>query len=130
MAVPDILPIRLMEDMHTKFVGRCADGTQFFLNEFNDDSTEVVVLYRFDADGIYLDHNVRRTDSTQAEALKTELLVKLESPVFCDIAVRPFSVSVDAVNYGLLVDAEDECVHLQPHTQITFMDPWDGEYYT
>lgn len=28
------------------------------------------------------------------------------------------------------VDAEGECIHLQPHSQITFLHPWDGEYYT
>ena len=130
MALPDILPIRLMEDLHTAFVGRCSDGTQFFLNDFSDGSTEMLVLYRFDADGNYLGHDLQRTDRTQTETVKAELLTKLENPTYCDIAVRPFAISVDGVNYGLLVDAEDECVHLQPHSQITFMAPWDGEYYT
>lgn len=130
MSVPETIPIRIMADLHSAIIGRCADGTQFFLNQFHEGSTEVLVLYRFEADGRYLDHVVRRTDRTQSEAATTELLSKLENPEFCDIAVRPFCVSVDGESYGLLVDTEDECVHLQPHTQITFMEPWDGEYYT
>ena len=130
MAIPDILPIRLMEDLHTALVGRCPDGSQFFLNDFSEGSTDVLVLYRFDADGNYLSHELKRTDGTQTETAKTDLLATLDTPTCCDIAVRPFVVSVDGVKYGLLVEADSECVHLQPHSQITFMAPWDGEYYT
>ena len=58
MAIPDILPTRLMEDLHTALVGRCLDGSQFFLNYFSEGSTDVLVLYRFDADGNYLGHEL------------------------------------------------------------------------
>ncbi len=130
MRVPPQIPIRLMEDLHTADIGRCDDGMQFFLNEFRDGSTDVLVLYRFDADGNYHHHQIRRTDATGAAAVRRELLAELQNPCNCDIRVKPFTLSVDGVEYGLIVDAEDECVHLQPHSQITFMDPWDGEYYT
>lgn len=119
-----------MEDLHTALVGRCPDGTQFFLNDFSDGAIDVLVLYRFDADGNYLGHELQRTRGKQAEAAKAELLATLDTPTCCDIAVRPFFVSVDGMKYGLVVDADSECVHLQPHSQISFLAPWDGEYYT
>ena len=119
-----------MEDLHTALVGQCPDGTQFLLNELSEGSLVVLVLYCFDADGHYLGHELQRNDGNQAEAARTDLLNKLDTPVRCNIAVRPFSVKVDGVKYGLVVDEDDECVLLQPHSQVTFMAPWDGEFYT
>jgi hypothetical protein len=34
MPIPEVLPIRDMDDLHTAFVGHRGGGTQCFLNEF------------------------------------------------------------------------------------------------
>ncbi|GAA5511234.1 hypothetical protein Rcae01_06750 [Novipirellula caenicola] len=58
------------------------------------------------------------------------MLSQLDDVQFCDISVRPFQIQIDGVNFGLVADDDHGCVHLQPGSQITFMEPWDGEYYT
>ncbi len=119
-----------MEDLHTAIVGRGADDTQFFLNDFTDDQTEVVILYRFDANGNYIQHKLRRTTPSDVDDVKTELFNTIKNPKLCDISVRPFDVSIDGETFGLVVNETGETVELQPHSQISFMEPWDGEYNT
>ena len=130
MPTPEKIPVRLMEDLHTATIGRCAYGTQFMLNEFTDGSTEVVILYHFDSDGNYLRHKLAQTNQTNAEAAKSKLMDNIKDHELCDISVRPFEISVDGKVYGLVVSPNGESVNLQPHSQISFMEPWDGEYYT
>lgn len=76
------------------------------------------MLYRFDSDANYLTHDIRHVDGSQIDNVQEELMSQLRNPLFCDIEVRTFSISVDGDTYGLIVDVEKECVHLQPHSQI------------
>lgn len=143
MAIPDIIPIRRMADLHTEYVGRCADGTQFFLNEAfvhldspAEDRHEYLVLYLFDADGEFVKHTfwhggtTAECDRSELEAKRDELLAELGDVTLCDIAVRPFSVRIDDITFGLIPNVDDETVELEPSSQISFTEPWDGEYYT
>lgn len=147
MPIPEIIPIAWMEDLHTEFIGHCADGTQFFLNEvfvfrepksknWQDSRHEYLVLYLFDSDGNYLKHEswyagtTATLDEEILEAKRDEMLAELGEINFCNIAVRPFSVQIDGITFGLIDDKEKEMVTLQPSSQISFMAPWDGEYYT
>ncbi|WP_345689743.1 hypothetical protein [Novipirellula caenicola] len=56
MAIPELLQIRLMQDMHTQCIGRCAEGMQFFLNDFANATCQGLILYLFDVDGNYVRH--------------------------------------------------------------------------
>lgn len=147
MPIPEVIPIRLMEDLHTEFVGRCADGTQFFLNEVSvhqgahtenraASCHEYLVLYLFDSDGYYLKHKYWYGGTTATcnqrvlDAKRHELLATLGNVKYCDIAVRLFSVQIDNITFGLIPNTEHESVELEPGSQISFTEPWDGEYYT
>lgn len=147
MAIPEIIPMRRMEDLHTEFVGRCADGTQFFLNEtfveldpqFEDwkqSRHEYLVLYLFDFAGHYVRHSWWHGGTTsecnrrELESKRDQMLAELGDVQFCDISVRSFSVKIDDVVFGLIPNTDDETVELEPSSQISFEAPWDGEYYT
>jgi hypothetical protein len=147
MPIPDVIPIRLMEDLHTEFVGRCADGTQFFLNEafvFRGPFTEnwaacrheYLILYLFDGDGYYLEHRywyggtTATCDQGAIDAKRQEMLAALGKFKYRDIAVRPFSIQIDSITFGLIPNIDDESVELEPSSQISFTEPWDGEYDT
>jgi len=119
MPIPDIIPICRMEDLQTGFVGRCADGKQFFLNEafvhrgprtkdWQDSRHEYLVLYLFDSDGHFIKHTywhggtTAKCDQNQLKAKRDELLAELGDISFCDIAIRPFSVKIDNIPFGLI----------------------------
>ena len=76
------------------------------------------MLNRFDSDANYLTHDIIHVYGSQIDNVQEELMSQLRNPLFCDIEVRTFSISVDGDTYGLIVDVEKECVHLQPHSQI------------
>jgi hypothetical protein len=44
--------------------------------------------------------------------------------------VKLFQTTIDGVVFGLVPDAENETVELQPSSTIAFQSPWDGEYDT
>lgn len=149
MPIPELLPIRYMDDLHTAFVGRCRDGKQFFLNElwvyreplsedWLENRDECLVLYLFDSEGNYLSHQFWNGGSSKVctqESLANMrhlMLASLEPCTFCDIAVKLFSIEIEGTTFGLIQhpDPDWEAVHLEPGCQISFAEPWDGEYYT
>jgi formate hydrogenlyase regulatory protein HycA len=103
---------------------------------WGDSRREYLVLYLFDSDGYYIRHNywyggtTTNCDRREFEAKRQEMLAELGEFEYCDIAVRPFSVQIDNITFGLIPNADDESVELEPSSQISFMEPWDGEYYT
>jgi len=64
------------------------------------------------------------------EQEKTEFLSGLVPYAFCDITVKPFSIMIDEIQFGLVYREGTESIGLEPGPTITFMEPWDGEYYT
>ena len=64
------------------------------------------------------------------EEKKSEFLAGLGGYEFCDIAVKPFSITIDGIQFGLVYSEGTESITLEPGPTITFMEPWDGEYYT
>lgn len=157
MPVPEVLPIRWMDDLHTAFVGRCANGNQFFINDFwrdpspspgsipdpnNEDYFSrrhaYLVLYIFNKNGDLIDHLFwdggpgQSCSQDQIDERRRRMLATLGEYRFSDILVRPFSLLINGVTFGLIrdTDPENEAVHLQPGSQISFEEPWDGEFYT
>jgi formate hydrogenlyase regulatory protein HycA len=107
------------------------------------------VLHRFDAEGNHIGSEARLGapdsegwDEACAKASHElgQLLREIAQaePVLCDVWVKPFSVEIDGVLYGLIYGsqywddegAEHEWVMLQPN-DIMFHPPWDsGDYST
>jgi len=99
------------------------------------DGTNVyVVRYLFHLSGEFdsVQHAVLGKDASPDEILgvKNAFLRELESYRLCDIRVHLFDVSIDGTAFGLFYSEETQSVNLLPGPLITFMAPWDGEYYT
>ena len=79
-----------------------------------------------------VNHSILGKDASQDEIQieKNGFLSELEQYQLCDIRVHPFEVKIDGVTFGLLYSEETQSVNLEPGPLITFMAPWDGEYYT
>jgi hypothetical protein len=136
MSKPNILPINRMDDLHTDLIGCCSEG-QFMIIDYPDgrDGNNVyVVRYLFHKSGDLdnIRHSILGKDATQDEIQieKDDFLGELEPYQLCDICVQPFEVRIDGITFGLLYSEETDSVNLEPGPLITFMAPWDGEYYT
>ena len=163
MAKPDKIRIPFVNDEESRFyyVGHYDGNNQFMAfvtgafpdeNKFpgpNDNWQSikrwVAVIHCFDADGNHLESDIRlggyQIERDQAAEKAWEelgnILKKLstQKPKPGDIYVKPFSVKVDGVTYGLIYeqdeeDEESEYGMLEPN-DIMFHQPWDsGEYST
>ncbi len=152
MKWPKKLPIARVEDWHTHYAGRAADGRQFWAyatfafesgwhsappgSDWRAFRKEYVVLHTFSRDGDYLATRhwcagVTAEASSEAIAQKlAELVAELGPAVMQDIKVSLFQTQLDGLTFGLVADAESEQINLQPGATISFMEPWNGEYYT
>jgi formate hydrogenlyase regulatory protein HycA len=145
MPAPALLLIKRMEDLQTALIGRYETG-QFFVTETlpilgRSDSKLpdrlYVVRYLFKLDGEFLSAEHAKINFCSGrdylrpvEEKKSELLDSLGPYEFCDIAVKPFSITIDEIQFGLVYNEGTESISLEPGPTITFMEPWDGEYYT
>jgi len=156
MNIPDILPIKRMEDYHTHYVGRCSDGRQFFGQDgvwvflkpgtpatdpdFLNLRGEYVILHIFDKDGNYIStqHWYAGTSADSTKEIRQAMTDTLEKWIdelgaweFADIAVKLFQVDIDGFIFGLVPDEETGFINLMPGKSIAFYEPWeDGEYWT
>ncbi len=151
MNIPVKLPINRVEDYHTHYLGQADDGRLFWGYqtfaftktyaeiEESDDwrkyRNEFAVVHFFDLDGNYL--NSRHWSALSADTNDHELTNKLEemladlgSITFCNIEIKLFQTKIDNIIFGLIPDEQNEMIHLQPGSTISFQEPWDGEYYT
>lgn len=136
-----------MEDHHTHYLGRVADGRLFWGYEtFTFDvpvaerrgsdwvktRREYAVLHVFDDQGKYLSTRWHRADSSgnDFEELIEGWIEELGAFEYCDIAVGLFQTTIDGRVFGLVADAKTGLINLQPSSTISFQEPWDGEYYT
>ena len=137
MSIPDKILIRWMPDLQTAHVGRFHDSEQFFLAEHlvpsvvdDPQSREYVALYCFDSAGLLARHKIVRPRSFEIDETVNALLEELGPHHFTDICVSPFEVTFDGLRFGLIPDSQHGTNTLQPGSINTFMEPWDGEYYT
>jgi hypothetical protein len=136
-----------MEDLHTALIGRCGAG-QFFVTEtlpiagksdskLAEKGLLYVVRYLFRLSGEFLSAEYAKIKCCSGcdylrlvEEQKSKYLDSLGSFEFCDIAVEPFSITIDEMQFGLVYSEGTGSISLEPGPTITFMEPWDGEYYT
>lgn len=134
MLIPDKILIRWMPDLNTSHVG-CYNGShQFFLAQHSV-ATDVgladyLALYCFDGQGRITSHTIRGPLEHVTEESISGLLGELGEYEFTDICVAPFEVPFEGQLFGLVPDAANSTITLEPGSMITFTEPWDGEYYT
>jgi hypothetical protein len=147
MPAPELLLIKRMEDLHTGLIGRCEAG-QFFITDslpvavdsdfkLTEKDRPYVVRYLFKLDGEFSNAEHAKIEClSQRECLhladekKRKFLGDLGPYSFCDIVVKPFEMTLNGIKFGLVYCEETDSINLEPGPVITFMEPWDGEYYT
>ena len=148
--VPDKLLIIREEDEHTFYTGKISDRFQFWgYNTFAFESKpignpqngetlrwEYIVLHIFDVRGKHLNTEFWYGGIT-SEFNPRSISEKIEgwlsqkgAYIFSNIEVELFSVMFNGIIFGLIPDFETQSVELMPSSTISFMEPWDGEYYT
>ena len=147
MPAPEILLIKRMEDLQTGLIGRFETG-QFFVTETLPIVGELdsklpekhqlyVVRYLFRLNGEFLSAEHAKINCCSGRdhlclvvEKKSEFLDGLGPYEFCDIAVKPFSIMIDEIQFGLVYSEWTGSISLEPGPTMIFMEPWDGEYYT
>lgn len=154
MAIPEILPISRMEDYYTHYLGIYSDGRQFWGREsvtvlFSTGSLlpsgeiadkelrgEFVILHFFDKYGTHLNTEHKYVGISEESDLE-QMKATLESWIdeggtweFADISVKLFQIHIQGFVFGLQLNEQSESIDLLPDYSISFMEPWDGEYYT
>jgi formate hydrogenlyase regulatory protein HycA len=154
MTIPERIPIERIKDYHTHYIGKTKDGIQFFGYQFRvfpkgfifpegvvgTERTkyfkEYVVLFLFDGEGNHIrtDHWYAGTVSETNDSIMTERLEQMISSLgqieLGDIEVKPFEITIDGYKFGLIPNEEYKTIDLEPGSQISFHEPWDGEYDT
>jgi hypothetical protein len=136
------------DDYHAEYVGRTADGRQFFLTTpfepaiDGSQGEEYVALFLFDAAGRFLDAKIdscgpRATlDHAARRATRDAWLAELGEVTYDRIEVAPFEIQRHGVTFGLVPrgpEGEDDSwwVELHPGNYMAFHEPFDsGEYDT
>jgi hypothetical protein len=147
MPAPELLLIKRMEGLQTALIGRCETG-QFFVTETLPIAGEsdsklpekdrlYVVRYLFNLNGEFIGAEHAKINCCAGrdylrlvEEKKGEFLDGLGPYEYCDIVVKPFSITIDEIQFGLVCSEGTGSINLEPGPTITFMEPWDGEYYT
>lgn len=136
------------DDYSARYVGRTADGRQFFLtNPFvpargDNAGREFLALYSFDKNGTLLDAQIEdlgtrsELDKEAARARLAALLASLGPVKYRKIEVAPFEVERFGVQFGFIPQppgepGEDWSVIVEPGDYMCFWPPWtSGEYDT
>ncbi|WP_445270320.1 hypothetical protein [Streptomyces sp. DSM 41634] len=163
MAVPEIIPIAYEPDYRTSTIGRFSGG-QFLASityassdgfamgdGWEEQKRLFAVLHKFDDDGHHQESDIwcagtwaeqmkrphdARSVVARAEARLADVLAGLPEREHCDIAIKPFQLTVDGVVFGLITechaedeDGEHDWAELHPD-RLGFSAPWNGEYDT
>lgn len=136
------------DDYSAKYVGRTADGRQFFLtNPFvpaigGNPGREFLALYLFDKDGALLDAQIQdlgiraKLDEDAARARQTALLESLGTVKYRKIKVAPFKVERFGMEFGFIPQPPEEpgenwAVIVEPGNYMCFCPSWtSGDYDT
>lgn len=131
------------DDHHAKYVGRTADGRQFFITTHVDTRCRVhghafVALYLFNVAGTLLD---ARIDDVGVHAnLDGAAWGNRIETVFRElgwttprrIVMKPFEVERFGLKFGLLARRCDDdrwIAEMQPGNNMAFFAPWDSGFY-
>ena len=137
------------DDYHAKYVGRTADGHQFFATTPfvpagpATPGREFIAVYLFDARGRLLEARIddlgarANVNSEAADQLFQRRITELGRITPGRIEVAPFEVERFGATFGLVARAPEEgaedgwWVEAQPGNFMAFHEPWDsGEYDT
>jgi hypothetical protein len=136
------------DDYHAEFVGKTAEGKQFFLTEPfvpatpTNPGNEFVALYLFDKEGNLIEAFIdefgprNKMDRNARDALCKKRLDDLGEIEFDRIEIAPFSIEKFGITFGLIPnEPEDEdgylSITLEPGDYMAFYEPWDsGNYET
>ncbi|WP_418955213.1 hypothetical protein [Streptomyces tritici] len=167
MTIPEIIPIAHEPDYRTSTIGRFSGGqflasvTYAFPDGFEmeggweEQKRLFVVLHKFGHDGHHQESDIwcagtwaeqmkrpygEQSVVARAEARLAVVLAGLEGREYCDIAIRPFQLTVDGVVFGLITECRGEAepeggagehdwAELHPDG-LGFSAPWNGEYDT
>lgn len=146
--VPKTFPIN-HDDYHARYVGRLADGRQFFLTTpfepaiGNSPGGEFVALFLFAADGSLLEAKIdqlgprKDLDEARRDAVIQSHIDELAAAgsKFQRIKIAPFQTEQHGTTFGLIPrqpeDEEDElAIELHPGNAMAFFPPWEGDYDT
>jgi hypothetical protein len=141
--------VALDHDNHyARYVGRAADGAQYFLTTpfvpatVGDPGREFVALYRFDDAGTLVDARIEDCgpreglDEVRRATLISDILTSLGTVTPGRIRVAPFHVERFGVEFGFIPSPPDDpdddwVVSVMPGDYMAFIAPWDsGEYDT
>ncbi|MDH6709187.1 hypothetical protein P3T27_005933 [Kitasatospora sp. MAA19] len=153
MAIPDLIPIQHEPDFRTETIGRF-DGGLFFAwitggfppgykhgPDWGDHKRWYAILHRFDHSGNYVDSDIWCPGPGPGHGVDERLaewLDALPGREYCDIAIRPFQLTVDGILFGLVPEChgeypdgeeEDDWAEFYPGG-LGFSPPWDGLYDT
>jgi hypothetical protein len=134
------------DDHHAEFVGRAADGRQFFLTTpFTTETAtaprrEFVALYLFDDEGSLIEAKIddlgphATLDHAKRESIRDTRLRELGEVSFERIEIAPFAVERFGTTFGLIVrEPEDEedawAAIFEPGDFMAFFAPWDSGIY-
>jgi hypothetical protein len=144
---PDLIAID-HDDYHAEYVGRTADGRQFFLTTPFEPAiggkagNEFVALFLFDGAGQLIESRIeafgpRATmDLEKRVEVRDRWLRELGEVSYERIEVAPFGVDRFGTTFGLIAQPPEEegdcwCVELLPGNCMAFYEPWDsGDYDT
>ncbi|WP_439627476.1 hypothetical protein [Gemmata sp.] len=136
------------DEYAARYVGRAADGRQFFLtNPFvpatgGEPGREFLALYLFDKAGALAGVRIEdlgtraALDEDAARARRAAMLESLGPVKFGKVKVAPFRVEAFGVEFGFIPQPPDEpgedwSVVVQPGNYMCFWSPWtSGEYDT
>ena len=127
------------DDYKAEYVGRTAEGHQFFLTrpfEYGHDGREFVALYVFDAAGRLLSTEIDafRPGDEGADRAHADRLDGLGEVRYGRIEVVPFAVERFGTTFGLVAsppEGEDGMwwVTAEPGDYRAFAAPWDCGWY-
>lgn len=142
------------DDYDARYVGKLADGRQFFLThpfapaQGNKRGGSFIALYQFDEFGMLTDARIEQlgeVTQTGVDEMAQTWLTEMGPHRFGDIRVAPFAIDKYGHQFGLIFDAgeaeaddedgeDDEdpstWVTVEPGNYMAFYPPWDGDYDT
>ena len=133
------------DDHYAQYVGRTADGRQFFLTTpfvpaVTGAGREFLALYVFDKAGALVSATVddlgprSGLDEDAARARRDQLLASLGEVTYRRIRVAPFRLEMFGVEFGLIPGppeepGEDWRVTVEPGDYMCFFPPWTSGVY-
>lgn len=147
------------DDYHARYVGRTADGRQFFVTtpfvwmSSSEGGGEFAARYLFDDDGVLLDATIiplgqrpgdgRMPGNVSAfagqQSAVEALLDEIGPVTFADITIAPFRLTRHGVEFGMILNGPDEDddeddewywnVTIEPGDFMAFYSPWDSGEY-